>query len=522
MFAVYLFLLLFTTTAVNSIRWGSFQRDRCTYNCKRQYSSVLKDIPRGTDGNTACKNTPANINGNLFSGANRCTVSWWRQWGQFDVRDDSCCPYWGSFQKDRCTSNCQRQFSAILWNIQSGENWDTSCKNTQANVNGVQFSGAKRCPQAGGHQWGEFDVRDDSCCPYWGSFKLDKCSNKSGKAIYSAVLYDIPRLETWESSCTNFGAYIGGQFFNKPIECVNTGLNMWGKFEVTYAESIASSSTKCYSFEWEDSNSPTDCVSRHDELRRKRSNYQCNYVGLPRGIYMDGPIPDLSTLLARNSWAQSESSMSQPQPPTINNYPQLSPETEVPNTFAFNYRYTYRMLRSTAQEDYIASMNPNHENRVDEGDGLNGVFPRYQGPNPATIYQHVVQDDTNSPYISTTNDFGRTRALAIEQALTAFNYEFTRYEAGRSRYFVQIDLTRGQSRSNLSYHDLTNPAVLNSVGVDSTGNLALSIVRYARRWSEVLVQGAIPSTNIVASFQVTAINTTHYFLIVHRNPNYQP
>ena len=410
----------------------------------------------------------------------------------------------------------------VLEDISWGTDGNTACKNTPANINGNQFSGAKRCPQAGGHQWGEFDVKDNSCCPYWGSFKLDKCSGKPGKAIYSAILYDIPRLETWESSCNSFGAHIGGQFFNKPIECVNTVLNMWGKFEVTYAESIASSSTTCYSFEWEDSSSSTSCVGVHDELRRKRSNFQCNYVGLPRGIYMDGPIPDLSTLLARNSLIQSESSMSQPQPPTISNYPQFSPETVVPNTFASNYRYTYRMLRSTPQEDYLASMNPNHVNRVDEGDGLNGVSPRYQGPNPATIYQHVVQDDTNSPYISTTNDFGRTRALAIEQALAAYDYEFTRYGAGRSRYFVQIDLTSGPSRSSLPYHDLTNPAVLNPEGVDSSGNLALSIVRYARRWSEVLVRGAIPSTNIVASFQVTAINTTHYFLIVRRNPNYQP
>src|SRR5215207_7404330 len=80
--------------------------------------------------------------------------------------------HWGDLKKDHCTEVGFRQYSAILWDIPSGQDWKQACESTPATIEGQHFSGADRCPQSGGHQWGEFDVRDNSC-GHWGDFEQD-------------------------------------------------------------------------------------------------------------------------------------------------------------------------------------------------------------------------------------------------------------------------------------------------------------------------------------------------------------
>jgi len=74
----------------SSAHWGEFQKDYCTSFGLRQYSAILWDIPWGQSWYQACKSTPATIEGQQFSGANRCPKRLGRQWGEFDVRDASC------------------------------------------------------------------------------------------------------------------------------------------------------------------------------------------------------------------------------------------------------------------------------------------------------------------------------------------------------------------------------------------------------------------------------------------------
>jgi hypothetical protein len=71
-------------------RWGNFRPEHCRDMFTRQYSSILWDIPSGTSWESACRNTPAEINGQPFRGATRCVNTGFNIWGQFDVREDSC------------------------------------------------------------------------------------------------------------------------------------------------------------------------------------------------------------------------------------------------------------------------------------------------------------------------------------------------------------------------------------------------------------------------------------------------
>jgi len=81
-------LAIFTNSAL-ATNWGDFKKDHCVAEGKRQYSSILWNIPGGQSWEQACATTPASINNQHFPGADRC-VNTGQMWGEFDVKDPSC------------------------------------------------------------------------------------------------------------------------------------------------------------------------------------------------------------------------------------------------------------------------------------------------------------------------------------------------------------------------------------------------------------------------------------------------
>lgn len=69
--------------------------------------------------------------------------------------------------------------------------------------------------------------------PSWGEFKKDGCtSSNPGLRQYSSVLQGIPWGSSWERACEAAEAEVAGVYFEQPTRCVNSGLNMWGEFDV--------------------------------------------------------------------------------------------------------------------------------------------------------------------------------------------------------------------------------------------------------------------------------------------------
>jgi hypothetical protein len=160
--AVLVSLMLGVPAVAEAANWGAFQSNHCTKPGFRQHSAVLWNIPWGYSWERACWETGANINGYNFSSPARC-VNNGQMWGQFDVPDNSCSVYWGSFQADGCIGYGRRQYSAILWNIPSGYSWEQACAATPATVVGQYFARPSRCVNNGYNMWGQFDVVDSSC-----------------------------------------------------------------------------------------------------------------------------------------------------------------------------------------------------------------------------------------------------------------------------------------------------------------------------------------------------------------------
>ncbi len=219
--------------------WGTFQKDQCSGIGKRQYSAVLHDIASGLSWESACTRKGAEIQGQRFSAPARCRNTGLGMWGEFDVRDEDCKPRWGTFRKDHCTGEGRRQYSAVIHNVPQGVSWEAACAQSGANLEGRWYTAPARCKHTGIEMWGEFDVIDATCRPpHWGPFEREHCT-APGRRQFSAVLHDIPVGASWEQTCAATAAVVEGASFTAPSRCRNTGLAMWGEFDVPDASCAA-------------------------------------------------------------------------------------------------------------------------------------------------------------------------------------------------------------------------------------------------------------------------------------------
>ena len=68
---------------------------------------------------------------------------------------------WGSYKDDGCRGAKSKQFSAILWGVPDHQSWEDACWRTP----GLDGRVPDRCVNTGDHEWGEWDIPDDSCRP---------------------------------------------------------------------------------------------------------------------------------------------------------------------------------------------------------------------------------------------------------------------------------------------------------------------------------------------------------------------
>jgi hypothetical protein len=67
---------------------------------------------------------------------------------------------WGNVQDDGCNGTGKHQFSAVLWNIPVGANWEAACAATSH----LDWGSPTRCiNQNGIKMWGQWDRPDQNC-----------------------------------------------------------------------------------------------------------------------------------------------------------------------------------------------------------------------------------------------------------------------------------------------------------------------------------------------------------------------
>jgi len=235
-----------------------YKQDHCVASGVRQFSSRLLDA--GANWEKACAATPADVVAGgartHFDRPTRCKkVGVWpavEMWGEFDARDPSCDPRWGSFSPRQCTSVGHRQYSSRLENVPPGVDWEAACQATQATVNGTKFEN-KRCKkvQVGPvavEMWGEVDVPDDSCRPKLGALVktggfLQEGATCSGPMTRSyPAQVQVPDGLDWLEACWTVAADVAGVHFAKPSRCEPKGPlavgGMWAYFDVSDASCI--------------------------------------------------------------------------------------------------------------------------------------------------------------------------------------------------------------------------------------------------------------------------------------------
>jgi hypothetical protein len=140
-------------------------------------------------------------------------------WGEFDVADSACDPYWGSVDNGGCRKIDTRRYTAT---IQRARDWIGDCKRTPLTVQGHLYATPSRCGQDALHAWGEFDVTDAVCEPHFGTATQMGCAN--GRMLYQATLSDVPDQEDAYRQCTSgrWKATIPGAGLTPPASCAPT------------------------------------------------------------------------------------------------------------------------------------------------------------------------------------------------------------------------------------------------------------------------------------------------------------
>lgn len=108
--------LLSGSAAVAAPMWGEPKADHCVNIHERQYSSILWNLPWGTDWDKACYATPLPFAGNTYR-ARRCSWNAFQEWGEFDVPDASCMAYWGPLHDLGCRAQGKRYYVSYLQNL---------------------------------------------------------------------------------------------------------------------------------------------------------------------------------------------------------------------------------------------------------------------------------------------------------------------------------------------------------------------------------------------------------------------
>jgi hypothetical protein len=238
------------------MHWGTLADNGCAGPGTRKYSAILWDIPWGWSWEDACAQTRAPAGTPPAGRApDNCVNSWGHMWGEWVVQDDECAAHWGAIGDSGCSAIGTRKYSAIIWNVPPNQSWEDACESTPAPA-GTPVAGRPpdRCKNTGFNEWGEWDVPDGGCVPHWGEI-TGGCID-DGLQRYSAILWDIPPGVTWEGTCAQTAAPAGSPVAGTPTRCVNTGLNIWGEWDIPTPACVCEDRpvTNCYFV-----SDPADC-----------------------------------------------------------------------------------------------------------------------------------------------------------------------------------------------------------------------------------------------------------------------
>jgi len=149
--------------------WETPAAEHCTAYSVRQYSAQLMNIPVYEDWVEACNMTAVTIHNITFDSPQRCEDRgfWGGVHGYWSVAFDepACIPYWGPFEYKNCvgTGSGKRWVSSRLWNVNTGDDWDSMCASTPTEINSIRYATPTSCENKLLGVWGHWDIPDSEC-----------------------------------------------------------------------------------------------------------------------------------------------------------------------------------------------------------------------------------------------------------------------------------------------------------------------------------------------------------------------
>lgn len=140
------------------------------------------------------------------------------------------------FKDDGIIRDGIRQFSARLWNIPDGEDWQTAARRAPAVIQRQYFNRPTRIVDKGALGiWGEFDVYVDPGVPDWNWGYMTKTKGApEGHTRYGARLWGLRVVGgDWLGSARKTPALVAGQYFDQPSDHRDRGVDGFhGFFDV--------------------------------------------------------------------------------------------------------------------------------------------------------------------------------------------------------------------------------------------------------------------------------------------------
>lgn len=215
-------------------RWGKPKKDQCLPDGqRRQWSSLLKNVPPGKNARTACQETRISIPGQSDPvSALNCVPMIDGMWGEFAVADDTCKPFYDPAKVEECSSPGKRHISSIIRNVQPGRNAMDVCGETSIVYKSVTHAIADKKKDCRadilGQVWGNWQVEDATCASHWQPAKRDHCVAPGLRQV-SARLgnpSDDP-----EADCNQTSLTFEGRDYGPPISCLRAGIGeIWGEW----------------------------------------------------------------------------------------------------------------------------------------------------------------------------------------------------------------------------------------------------------------------------------------------------
>ncbi len=160
--------ILVAPASALALEWGPLKNEGCSGAGFARWAAVLWNIPSGASWENTCKTASLRHNDQDYPTVECVNENGVRMWGKFDLPSENCSLTtnfkWGDLKREGCDGPGTSRYSAVLWGIPAGYNWEAACKaKLLPHTDGKEYKATCEQINQGVNIWGRFSLPDAAC-----------------------------------------------------------------------------------------------------------------------------------------------------------------------------------------------------------------------------------------------------------------------------------------------------------------------------------------------------------------------